>query len=78
MEVIEINELLEKMEAADTKELLVAAEDRIAGMIGRGFLEGSLDYGRMQEVKQQVEQLEQVKRKELGMESTISRIPHTR
>lgn len=74
----QINGMVEKLKMADTKEQMVELENRIADMLGRGFLQGRFNYENMQGIKLQVEQIEKEKRKNINLETVIHKTGHAR
>lgn len=74
----QINGMVEKLKMADTKEQMVELENRIADMLGRGFLQGRFNYENMQGIKLQVEQIEKEKRKSINLETVIHKTGHAR
>lgn len=54
----QMEELMGQLEVAESLEQMVSIEDKIAAMIGKGFLDGEFDYTFLMRTKEQVEQRE--------------------
>lgn len=59
-----IEEMIEKLKAAENMEQLAEQESRIAEMIGTGFLKNQLDFSYMEKVKTDVERVEAERREQ--------------
>lgn len=59
-----IEEMIEGLKAAENLEQLAEQENKIAEMIGTGFLKDQLDYSYMEKVKKDVEHVETERREQ--------------
>lgn len=59
-----IEEMIEGLKAAENLEQLAEQENKIAEMIGTGFLKNQLDYSYMEKVKKDVEHVETERREQ--------------
>ena len=73
-----VNDMLGQLKTAETMEQMVEVEDQIAAAIGNGFLKSELDYGSMQQFREQVELVEREKRENLSLHIPLQQKGHTR
>ncbi|MBP3488820.1 MAG: hypothetical protein J6K53_10540 [Roseburia sp.] len=66
-----MEELLEQLEKSESIERMAGVENEIAAMLGKGFLEGSLDYTYLTQIKERVEQTERECRTQFEKENQV-------
>lgn len=66
-----MEELLEQLEKSESIERMAGVENEIAAMLGKGFLEGSLDYSYLTQIKERVEQTEKECRAQFEKENQV-------
>lgn len=66
-----MEELLEQLEKSESIERMAGVENEIAAMLGKGFLEGNLDYTYLTQIKERVEQTEKECRAQFEKENQV-------
>lgn len=66
-----MEELLEQLEKSESIERMAGVENEIAAMLGKGFLEGILDYSYLTQIKERVEQTEKECRAQFEKENQV-------
>lgn len=66
---MQMEAMIEELKTVSNVEELTALEDEIAGVLGKGFLKGKYDYSYLQQIKENVEQIEVERRKQIAVET---------
>lgn len=75
---LQMDEMIEELRTAENKDQLVELENKMATVLGAGFMKGEFSYNDMQEIKERVEQIEAEHRLQLELSEVKRNVKHVR
>lgn len=75
---LQMDAMIEELGTAENKDQLVELENKMATVLGAGFMKGEFSYNDMQEVKDRVEQIEAERRQRFTISELKRNVRHVR
>lgn len=75
---LQMDAMIEELRTAENKDQLVELENKMATVLGAGFMKGEFSYNDMQEIKDRVEQIEAEHRLQLELSEVKRNVKHVR
>lgn len=70
--------MIEELKSTENKDQLVELENKMATVLGAGFMKGEFSYNDMQEIKDRVEQIEAERRQKFALSEVKRNVKHVR
>lgn len=70
--------MIEELKSTENKDQLVELENKMATVLGAGFMKGEFSYNDMQEIKDSVEQIEAERRQKFALSEVKRNVKHVR
>lgn len=70
--------MIEELRSTENKDQLVELENKMATVLGGGFMKGEFSYNDMQEIKDRVEQIEAERRQQFELPEVQRNVKHVR